>query len=65
MLALPGLPATRGLDPANTPGVMKIGGAGVPAEVSGVKKLLMAKPVQKSMDAEVAGLARAKALLEA
>src|SRR6516225_7703720 len=34
------------------------------AELSGVKKLLMAKPVQKSMDAEMANLDKAKALLE-
>ena len=34
------------------------------AELTGVKKLLMAKPVQKSMDAEMANLDEAKALLE-
>lgn len=34
------------------------------AELTGVKKLLMAKPVQKSMDAEMANLDKAKALLE-
>jgi uncharacterized membrane protein len=35
------------------------------AEIGGLKKLLMAKPVQKSIDAELAGLDRAKAVLEA
>jgi uncharacterized protein YndB with AHSA1/START domain len=34
------------------------------AELTGVKKLLMAKPVQKSMDAEMANLDNAKSLLE-
>jgi len=34
------------------------------AELTGVRKLLMAKPVQKSMDAEMANLDKAKALLE-
>lgn len=34
------------------------------AELSGAKKLLMAKPVQKSMDAEMANLDNAKSLLE-
>ena len=34
------------------------------AELTGVKKFLMAKPVQKSMDAEMANLDKAKALLE-
>ncbi|MEC3918273.1 SRPBCC family protein [Nocardia sp. CDC160] len=34
------------------------------AELSGLKKLLMNGPVQKTMSAEVAGLDRAKALLE-
>ena len=34
------------------------------AELAGVKKLLMAKPVQKAMDAEMANLDKAKALLE-
>ncbi|MFE3192934.1 SRPBCC family protein [Nocardia sp. NPDC059240] len=34
------------------------------AELSGLKKLLMNGPVQKTMTAEVAGLDRAKALLE-
>ena len=34
------------------------------AELTGVKKLFMAKPVQKSMDAEMANLDKAKALLE-
>ena len=34
------------------------------AELTGVKKLLMAGPVQKSMDAEMANLDKAKAILE-
>jgi uncharacterized protein YndB with AHSA1/START domain len=34
------------------------------AELTGVKKFLMAKPVQKSMDSEMANLDKAKALLE-
>ena len=34
------------------------------AELSGVKKLLMSRPVQKAMDSEVAGLDRAKRILE-
>jgi uncharacterized membrane protein len=34
------------------------------AEITGLKKLLMAKAVQKSIDAELAGLDRAKAVLE-
>ena len=34
------------------------------AELTGVKNFLMAKPVQKSMDAEMANLDKAKALLE-
>jgi uncharacterized protein YndB with AHSA1/START domain len=34
------------------------------AELAGLKKLVMAKPVQQAMDAEVASLDRAKALLE-
>ena len=34
------------------------------AELGGVKKLLVARPVQKSMDGEVAGLDRAKSILE-
>ena len=34
------------------------------AELSGVKKFVMGKPVQKSMDAEMANLDKAKALLE-
>lgn len=34
------------------------------AEVAGLKKLVMAGPVQKSMDAEMAALDTAKALLE-
>jgi uncharacterized protein YndB with AHSA1/START domain len=34
------------------------------AELTGVKKFLMAKPVQKSMDAEMANLDKAKTLLE-
>ena len=34
------------------------------AELTRVKKFLMAKPVQKSMDAEMANLDRAKVLLE-
>ena len=34
------------------------------AELSGIKKLLMSKPVQKSMDAEMANLDRAKQVLE-
>lgn len=34
------------------------------AELSGVKKILMAKPVQKSMDSEMANLDKAKSLLE-
>jgi uncharacterized protein YndB with AHSA1/START domain len=34
------------------------------AELSGVKKLLMSRPVQKTMDSEVAGLDRAKQVLE-
>ncbi|TCJ28977.1 SRPBCC family protein [Nocardioides jejuensis] len=34
------------------------------AEITGLKKLMMGAAVQKSMDAEVAGLAKAKALLE-
>jgi uncharacterized protein YndB with AHSA1/START domain len=34
------------------------------AELTGIKKLVMARPVQKSMDGEMANLDRAKALLE-
>ena len=34
------------------------------AELSGFKKLLMAGPVQRSMDGEMANLTRAKAVLE-
>ncbi|GAA1979686.1 hypothetical protein GCM10009777_11390 [Microbacterium pumilum] len=34
------------------------------AELTGLKKLLMGRAVQHSMDAEVAGLARAKGILE-
>jgi uncharacterized membrane protein len=34
------------------------------AELTGLKKLVMARPVQKSMDGEMANLDRAKALLE-
>lgn len=34
------------------------------AELTGAKKLLMSKPVQRSMDGEVAGLEKAKQLLE-
>ena len=34
------------------------------AELSGVKKLLMSRPVQKAMESEVAGLDRAKQVLE-
>jgi hypothetical protein len=34
------------------------------AELSGLKKLLRSKPVQKSMDSEVASLDQAKAVLE-
>lgn len=34
------------------------------AELTGWKKLLMARPVQRSMESEVAGLDRAKAILE-
>ena len=34
------------------------------AEIGGLKKLLMSGPVQKSMDAEMAALDKAKALLE-
>jgi uncharacterized membrane protein len=34
------------------------------AELAGVKKLLLAKPVQKSMDSEVSALDKAKALIE-
>jgi uncharacterized membrane protein len=34
------------------------------AELAGFKKLLLAKPVQKSMETEMANLDRAKALLE-
>jgi hypothetical protein len=34
------------------------------ADLTGIKKLFMSKPVQKSMDAEMAGLDKAKALLE-
>ena len=34
------------------------------AELTGVKKLLMSKPVQKSMDAEMANLDRAKQVVE-
>jgi uncharacterized membrane protein len=35
------------------------------AELGGVKKLLMSKPVQKSMDGEMASLDNAKAIIEA
>jgi hypothetical protein len=35
------------------------------AELSGLKKLFMGGPVQKSMDAEAAAMDRAKAALEA
>jgi uncharacterized protein YndB with AHSA1/START domain len=34
------------------------------AELSGIKKLLMSKPVQKSMDGEMAALDKAKEILE-
>jgi uncharacterized protein YndB with AHSA1/START domain len=34
------------------------------AEVTGIKKLFMTKPVQQAMDAEMASLDKAKALLE-
>jgi uncharacterized membrane protein len=34
------------------------------AQLTGLKKLIMAKPVQKSMDAEMSGLNQAKAILE-
>lgn len=34
------------------------------AEMTGIRKLLMSKPVQKSMDAEMANLDKAKTLLE-
>jgi uncharacterized protein YndB with AHSA1/START domain len=34
------------------------------AELSGLKKLLMSRPVQKSMDSETAALDRAKSVLE-
>ena len=34
------------------------------AELTGLKKLLMSRPVQKSMDGEMAGLDKAKRLLE-
>lgn len=34
------------------------------AELTGIKKLLLGRAVQKSMDGEMAGLDRAKALLE-
>jgi carbon monoxide dehydrogenase subunit G len=34
------------------------------AEITGLKRAMMSKPVQKSMDAEVAALAKAKAILE-
>lgn len=34
------------------------------AELTGVKKALMSKPVQKAMDAEMANLDKAKAILE-
>jgi uncharacterized protein YndB with AHSA1/START domain len=34
------------------------------AELSGLKKLFMSKPVQKSMDGEMANLDKAKAILE-
>jgi uncharacterized protein YndB with AHSA1/START domain len=34
------------------------------AELTGLKQLVMAKPVQKSMDSEMAGLDKAKAILE-
>jgi uncharacterized protein YndB with AHSA1/START domain len=35
------------------------------AQLTGIKKLVMAKPVQKSMDSEMTGLDQAKAILEA
>ena len=34
------------------------------AQLTGLKKLIMTKPVQKSMDAEMSGLDQAKAILE-
>ena len=34
------------------------------AELTGIKKLMMSKPVQQSMDGEMTGLDRAKAILE-
>jgi hypothetical protein len=34
------------------------------AELAGLKKILMSKPVQKSMDGEMANLDKAKAILE-
>jgi hypothetical protein len=35
------------------------------ADLGGLKRILMGKPVQKSMDGEMANLDKAKALLEA
>ena len=35
------------------------------AELSGIKKLLLSRPVQRSMDGEMAGLDRAKQVIEA
>ena len=37
---------------------------GIEAQLSGWKKYVLSKPVQKSMDSEVAALDRAKAILE-
>jgi carbon monoxide dehydrogenase subunit G len=34
------------------------------AELSGIKKLFMSKPVQRAMDGEMASLDKAKALIE-
>jgi hypothetical protein len=36
----------------------------LPAELSGVKKLLMSRPVHSAIESEVAGLERAKRVLE-
>jgi hypothetical protein len=36
----------------------------VSAELRGIKKLLLARPVQRAMESEVAGLDKAKAALE-
>jgi hypothetical protein len=57
-------PSTSAVEP-----VIRMNGVGLgwfpDAQLSGFKKLFMGNAVQRSMDAEVAGLDRAKSVLEA